>query len=435
MSKNKKQKSQQEICRYIYDDYIYGKELVSTEDTTKELDLLIDNGLACKISVVEDVIYSNISKYKIASEFICKYNKSLKKKRRRQLLEYEFGKEFRDADFDPRVLALADKGLEYGTFYADLGSKGHDDYMILMVKPGDENDPYIFAATIYFIGNRCEKFKNKFFKKVDQYTELFNKKKNQMIITTDGHGSKTTKFKPFDKMIFTDKEKIIKYIDNWVDKIPEYVHYGITPKLSILLYGEPGTGKSSFYKALAEYLDIDSVTTISPSYFENTDNQRGRRGDYGPHMSTIYALDDIDCFCQSREDTQDADNSAMLSSLLSFLDTPNSFYFKAKDGLYYLVSIVVAATNYIDRLDEAVKRYGRFDLKLEMKEFTEQQARDMCAIYDLTLENVLPESIQITDDFRISPSYLQALCLEHVDSGFKTVDDEPSRKENKKKGK
>ena len=132
-------------------------------------------------------------------------------------------------------------------------------------------------------------------------------------------------------------------------------------------------------------------------------------------------IDDIDCVCKSREESEDKENLEVLSNLLSFLDNPGTFFYKAKDGLYYPISIVVASTNYYDRLDDAVKRYGRFDLKIEMKDFGIDEAKEMCAVYDLTLEDVLPNKVENKKDFTISPAHLQALCLENIDKGLKHV--------------
>ena len=109
----------------------------------------------------------------------------------------------------------------------------------------------------------------------------------------------------------------------------------------------------------------------------------------------------------------------VLSNLLSFLDNPPTFEFKAKDGYRYPISIVVATTNYYDKLDDAVKRFGRFDKKIEMNYFTRDEAQEMCSIYDLKLDDIVDNSND--KDFSISPAELQAICLENVDSSLKNI--------------
>ena len=134
----------------------------------------------------------------------------------------------------------------------------------------------------------------------------------------------------------------------------------------------------------------------------------------------MFSIDDIDCICKSREIDNNKDNNSQLSKLLAFLDNPPVFEFKASDGIYYPVSVVVASTNYYDKLDDAVKRYGRFDLKIEMDEFGKKEAEEMCKIYDLKLSDVVSDYNK--KDFVISPSKLQALCLENIDKQMKNVD-------------
>ena len=78
--------------------------------------------------------------------------------------------------------------------------------------------------------------------------------------------------------------------------------------------------------------------------------------------------------------------------------------------------VVFVPTNYIDKIDPAVKRFGRFDLQIEMKDFTLDEAKDFCALYDLTIHDVVDK---VEKDFTISPAKLQALCMENIDKSLK----------------
>lgn len=409
-----------EICEYIYNDYIDGIELEETQKLLSKLPLLVDNNLACKISGTDDMMSSYVSGYRLASKFIQKYNKNIKDCRR-ELLPYEFGGENNTyARNDKRLVELAKYSLENGTYLAQIGKS---DYCVLKVYSGDEKDEYIISYDLYFIGKKWRKWRKKFNSMVKEYENIKKGEKNEIITYTDGRPFTKAMFKPFDKVVFAGKEDVMKYVDNFVENIPNYYEFGMTPKLSIMLYGEPGTGKSTFARALARYLDIDRITSISPDYFNNDGDERGigRR----PRQSlgfceSIYVLDDIDCIATSRELDDSSENKKVTASLLSFLDNPPTFDFKAKDGVRYPISIVVASTNYYDKLDDAVKRYGRFDLKIEMNNFKKEQAQEMCDIYGLKLEDLVEDSNK--KDFTISPSYLQALCLENLDNALKKVD-------------
>lgn len=427
----KKLKGNNDISQYIFDDYIFGRDLNTVSDTVKNLDLLVENNLATYISGTDDLMSMSLSTYRVACYFMCKQNKKLLKNSRQMNLEYEYGTSYKFADDDEKISSLSKYSLNNGTHYAVLGES---DYAVLKIS-SEPDDPYLIHYDLYLIGHKHNKWKNKFFKLVDEYTELKKKRKTQRVSYSDGSPAKVARFKPFGDLVMREKQNIIDYIDNWVDHIPVYYNqYGMIPKLSILLYGDPGTGKSSFYKALADYLNIDNVLCIKPSYFQNSDSgmssgRRGRSANYSTSVSYQYitVLDDIDCVCKARKDV-DADskdseeNDRILSNLLAFLDNPDSFYFKAKDGLYYPVQIVIATTNFIEKLDSAVTRYGRFDKKIHMPEFDREEAEEMCALYGLKLKDVVKD-VPINDKFVYSPSKLQALCMENVDKTIKRSKD------------
>lgn len=407
-----------EISDRIITDFIYQKDLFKGSELLGNLETLKDNGVAVCISGSDDVSFDGLSKYKLASKFITKYNKDLKN-HRRILLEYEFGNKQRQfVDDSAELRKLAKCGLEKGIYCAEVETKKGSNYIVLNVDY-DKRDSYLINYQLYIVGDDHLKIKDKFFKLYDKYEALSEKNSREKISYSDNKPSKVTPFKPFSQVVFNEKDKILKYIDNWVSNIPQYYQYGMTPKLSILLHGEPGTGKSTFAKALAKYLNIDTVFSIAPSYFFDDMHNEGPKKRM-ISMEHVQVIDDIDCVCKSRDQSDEKDNTIILSNLLSYLDNPNTFYYKAKDGIYYPIAIVVATTNYYDKLDPAVKRYGRFDLKIEMTNFSIKEAKEMCDIYDLRLEDVITDPID-EKEFVISPAYLQAKCLENIDKSLKNI--------------
>lgn len=409
------------IAEYIFNDYLVDLQDDGMQEIINKLPMLADNNLACSIRGREFLDFTRVSIYRLFSKYITKYNKSLKNHRRTPV-PGEFGTDGNvDARNDKRLSDLAKYGLEEGKYFAEVDES---EYLAFIVE-FDKEDEYAVTYTIWFIGNKWKKNRDKFRNIVEEYREIKNKEKRERINYTNGKPSTTAIFKPFDKVVFAEKDKILRYIDNFINNIPEYYKYGMTPKLSIMIYGKPGTGKSTFAKALANYMNISSVTSVSPDYFsQGIQNDEGRRrigvnGGRAEYGKTIYVLDDIDCICKSREEDSSQENSKVVSNLLAFLDNPPTMEYTANDKVNYPISVVVATTNYYDKLDEAVKRFGRFDLTIEMKEFNKKEAEEMCSIYNLTLKDVLPKEEYNMKGFVISPSKLQALCLENIDKSLK----------------
>lgn len=407
-----KAKGCNQLAEEIYIEFINDRELISMKDLYAKINLLIDNKMAAKLTGYADRYSSHyISFLDFASYYMIKKDKSLKKYRYNKN-EKKIKTKYIDEPVDNNIIKYKKKALENGDYIV----KPEDyTYIILSINTNKESEYGDYeTVTIYFVGDKYEKYKKEF---QDQYEEVksLNKGVNYETVTYGYENSKPDRFKSFDQMVFRDKDTIINYIDRWVANIPEYYKYGMTPKLSILLYGKPGTGKSTFYKALAKHLGISSIHQITPEQFNDAEPRRGRKY----RDDSVIAIDDIDCFCESREDENKSNNSReVLSKILNFLDTPPTIYFKAKDDIYYPVSIVVATTNYIDRLDPAVIRYGRFDFIIEMEYFDEDESREFCKIYDLQLEDVVDKK-EITKDFTIVPAKLQALCFENIDKRLK----------------
>ena len=407
------------ICDYIFGDYINNIDTNATTKVLENIDALLSNRVACKITGKAWTSMSGPNNYRIISKFIQNYNPKLKKYRR-VIQDYDFGgADNKYANDDKRIVELAKYSLDDGTYCVQFDKST---YGIFVVKFDAE---YVneLSYEFYIIGKKWDKWKKKFYNEVDKYESISKYRKNDTIYSTDGSSpNNNVIFKTFDKIVFKEKDKVMKYVDNFVENIPRYYSYGMVPKLSIMIYGEPGTGKSTVSRAIAKALGINSITAYSPSYFKNSilgniDDRQSRRSFRGG-ADSICVFDDIDCICKSREEDDSPENAEILSNLLKFLDNPPSFDYKAKDGIRYPISIVVASTNYYDKLDNAVKRPGRFDLTINMGYFNKEEAEEMCNIYDLHIEDLVDNSND--KDFRIGPSKLQALCLENIDKSIKS---------------
>ena len=409
--------NENKIIDYIFTDFLNTAEdaepLIDENELIKKLQILVNNGYGYRITALNDIEVRRQVDYRVMSLFMIKHNKKLKNKIRKPG-NTEPGSDKVFYGENDEFIKLCRSSLERGIHSAFLADEKKNKYAVLIVQFDEKEDCMVVTSSLFLIGKKIEKYKEEYYKMLEKYKKISNLEGLDTIWYIGGDQKVDYKeciFKPFDKMIFKDKEKIIQYIDNWIKNIPIYYTYGIQPKLSILLHGKPGTGKSSFYKALAKYIGLDRVISLSPNYFFSDDVVSPSR------FNGIITIDDIDCIAMSREEKQDKENMTVTHKLLTYLDNPDTFDYKASDGIYYPVSIIIATTNYYDKLDSAVKRFGRFDLTIEMGYFDESDAREMCALYDLKLDDIIKG--EITEDFTISPAELQALCIANIDKRIK----------------
>jgi SpoVK/Ycf46/Vps4 family AAA+-type ATPase len=127
----------------------------------------------------------------------------------------------------------------------------------------------------------------------------------------------------------------------------------------------------------------------------------------------IVVLEDIDCVIGDRQDeNDDLENKKNVNKLLQFLDSTSS----------PTNVVFVATTNHVDKLDDAIKRDGRFDLIVNIGNINKECAYKMCesfGIKDRTkIESILDG--QMTDN-KINPAKLQNLILQNIELDNKAV--------------
>lgn len=75
-------------------------------------------------------------------------------------------------------------------------------------------------------------------------------------------------------------------------------------------------------------------------------------------------------------------------------------------------SIIIATTNYYDKLDPALIRDGRFDIKEEITEFDYDNAVELCKIFKLSDDKT--RAILDNEQLPINPAYLQNKILKNL---------------------
>lgn len=128
----------------------------------------------------------------------------------------------------------------------------------------------------------------------------------------------------------------------------------------ILLFGEPGNGKTMFAEALAGELDVPFFPVTygdvaskwvndSPQHVEAVFRQARQTG------RCVLFLDEFDSFAKPRSERSHSMDRDLTNVLLTSID-----------NLHGTPVVLVAATNFIGSLDPAAIREGRFDFRVEI---------------------------------------------------------------------
>ncbi|KIV98332.1 hypothetical protein, variant [Verruconis gallopava] len=200
-----------------------------------------------------------------------------------------------------------------------------------------------------------------------------------------------------------------------------YNKRGILYKRGYLLYGPPGTGKSSLSFSIAGHFDLDiyilnlaSITDeILASLFENLPQQ------------CIVLLEDVDVATTNRfidRESTHFDPSANLEEKKS-LGVTLSGLLNALDGVGSQEGrLLIMTTNYPDRLDYALIRPGRIDLKIELPLAEKAIINELFHIVfkdtksDEVIERLGNEFTSLMPESEFSPAEVLSLLLEHRDS-------------------
>ncbi|XP_076254879.1 mitochondrial chaperone BCS1 isoform X2 [Rhynchophorus ferrugineus] len=152
-------------------------------------------------------------------------------------------------------------------------------------------------------------------------------------------------------------ERILNDCQEFINNPSWYTDRGIPYRRGYLLYGPPGCGKSSYITALAGELGF-AICVLNLSERGLSDDRLNHLLSLAPQQS-IVLLEDIDAAFVSREDSEQQKaayqglNRVTFSGLLNCLDGVASTEAR----------IVFMTTNYVERLDPALVRPGRVDMK------------------------------------------------------------------------
>jgi ATP-dependent 26S proteasome regulatory subunit len=238
---------------------------------------------------------------------------------------------------------------------------------------------------------------------------------------------------------FPGMDETMSKIDFFLNNKAFYLEKGIPYNLGILLYGEPGCGKTRFIKLLLNYtkrhgIDIKLNDELDLRKLSRIIYKEDIGDNYIiPQDERILIFEDIDAMGDVVKDRDLVMKSKMEekefksklveggnqiippASTVKKKMPPNnnlSYFLNMIDGLHECSGrIIVLTTNKIDMLDKAVIRPGRIDIKLHFQKFTRYDVFRMIQLYwtnlkDIKLEDIRPDvemkytSAEISNLFR-----------------------------------
>ena len=284
--------------------------------------------------------------------------------------------------------------------------------------------------------------------------------------------------KSFDNVFYPQKEDLIKRLDFFKENKTWYKNRGIPYTMGLMLHGVPGCGKTSTIKAIANYTQrhivsvplnrIKTCKELLSIFYEEQINHMNI-----PLSKRLYVLEDIDCSelkdivrdrssgdnDQSKDSDQDSGTGAAIGDeetqnfLNLFKGSPSKVggFLKDKkqltlagilevlDGVMEMDGrMLVITTNYPERLDAALIRPGRIDVKLKFERCTNQCLIQMYEHFfnDRDLASLWPEKFdktQLPDDIW-TPAEATQILLNNIHDPHRGLEQLVNNLPNTKEG-